>query len=508
MTSDRVKVTIHGKVYDVTDFLDQHPGGRDVFLEYRDKDATQEFDSTGHSDEAKRRLKTFLLGDSDAEPSKKEESKKSDAVMLEIKGSATVSSSRAGPFVWFWLSAGLGALAVIAAASTGNIATDFRKVYPAGGELGLGKFSITGKLTTEFVYPFLLQAPTYASIISSWVFYLCHQLGQYYILFSAQRAKEQKQLRWTESSDGWNPYAKAMLRLNLFFVVMHFIQTHLFYDGLASTVPEVTSQGSVIMMLVCIYILEMPRRGIIFNSAPKRNTDFFKAFTQFAKKHHGYIASFGIVYTFWYHPMEASGAHFTGFMYQFLLLIQSSLLYQQSHRNRWWTLALECFVAAHAFVTAIYQRPLTYLMFLFGFVFTFVLNHLYGSPIVQSYLSSPRDEKTRSRRYWTVLFCSIVLYLTVALLAYGLEGAIGRSWMIINIPMAMYASTLFYTILYGIAYFADNALLKHQFYTESSRFRIVLGVCWAILSNVAILLTFSLYFQATLRAPVLGKTIV
>lgn len=41
---DGVWVIIHGKVYDVTEWLDEHPGGSKILLKYAGKDATEEFD--------------------------------------------------------------------------------------------------------------------------------------------------------------------------------------------------------------------------------------------------------------------------------------------------------------------------------------------------------------------------------------------------------------------------------------------------------------------------------
>ncbi|KAI9136682.1 hypothetical protein BKA69DRAFT_1033355, partial [Paraphysoderma sedebokerense] len=46
---------------DITDFLDDHPGGKEVILEYKGKDMTAAFDKQGHSDEAKDMLSTYLL---------------------------------------------------------------------------------------------------------------------------------------------------------------------------------------------------------------------------------------------------------------------------------------------------------------------------------------------------------------------------------------------------------------------------------------------------------------
>ncbi|KAJ7068640.1 FMN-dependent dehydrogenase-domain-containing protein [Mycena amicta] len=37
-------IIVHGKVYDVTEFLDEHPGGSKIILKYAGKDATQEYD--------------------------------------------------------------------------------------------------------------------------------------------------------------------------------------------------------------------------------------------------------------------------------------------------------------------------------------------------------------------------------------------------------------------------------------------------------------------------------
>jgi L-lactate dehydrogenase (cytochrome) len=41
---DSCWVIIHGKAYDVTEFLPEHPGGSKIILKYAGKDATEEFD--------------------------------------------------------------------------------------------------------------------------------------------------------------------------------------------------------------------------------------------------------------------------------------------------------------------------------------------------------------------------------------------------------------------------------------------------------------------------------
>uniref|UniRef100_A0A182N698 Cytochrome b5 heme-binding domain-containing protein n=1 Tax=Anopheles dirus TaxID=7168 RepID=A0A182N698_9DIPT len=60
---DDVWMVIHDKVYDVTKFLSEHPGGEEVLVEYAGKEATAEFDDVGHSSDAKEQMKQFLVGE-------------------------------------------------------------------------------------------------------------------------------------------------------------------------------------------------------------------------------------------------------------------------------------------------------------------------------------------------------------------------------------------------------------------------------------------------------------
>jgi cytochrome b involved in lipid metabolism len=58
-----VWIIIDGKVYDVTGFLDEHPGGVDTIMDVAGIDGTSEFDGVGHSDSARQQLKKFYVGD-------------------------------------------------------------------------------------------------------------------------------------------------------------------------------------------------------------------------------------------------------------------------------------------------------------------------------------------------------------------------------------------------------------------------------------------------------------
>lgn len=56
-------VLVDGKVYDVTEFLSQHPGGDDVILACTGKDATDDFEDIGHSQSARQTMEGFRVGD-------------------------------------------------------------------------------------------------------------------------------------------------------------------------------------------------------------------------------------------------------------------------------------------------------------------------------------------------------------------------------------------------------------------------------------------------------------
>ncbi|XP_021112132.1 cytochrome b5 type B isoform X1 [Heterocephalus glaber] len=56
-------LVIHGRVYDVTRFLDEHPGGEEVLLEQAGVDASESFEDVGHSSDAREMLKQYYIGD-------------------------------------------------------------------------------------------------------------------------------------------------------------------------------------------------------------------------------------------------------------------------------------------------------------------------------------------------------------------------------------------------------------------------------------------------------------
>ncbi|KAI1180700.1 hypothetical protein F4777DRAFT_259177 [Nemania sp. FL0916] len=53
---------IHGQVYNVTDYLHDHPGGADVLADVAGKDASEEFDNAGHSEDASEIMALYHIG--------------------------------------------------------------------------------------------------------------------------------------------------------------------------------------------------------------------------------------------------------------------------------------------------------------------------------------------------------------------------------------------------------------------------------------------------------------
>ena len=59
-------IVIEGKVYDVTAFAPEHPGGPEFLTDHAGKvtdDVTEDFEDAEHSTSAKNQMKKFYIGD-------------------------------------------------------------------------------------------------------------------------------------------------------------------------------------------------------------------------------------------------------------------------------------------------------------------------------------------------------------------------------------------------------------------------------------------------------------
>jgi hypothetical protein len=223
-------------------------------------------------------------------------------------------------------------------------------------------------------YYWQLPDPSVWTRLSAWAGYALHQLSAWALIYYAQRHVR----RYV---NGLHPVNVIALAVNLIFILLHVVQSQLFYDGLAQDVSIYSSQGSVILLLVVVLLMESRRRGLVLG----RGTSMPKRIVDFVRRYHGYLFSWAAIYTFWYHPMVNTPGHLIGFFYMFLLLVQGSLFFTRAHLNRWWTVTLELMVAVHGALVAIMTSGPhgMWPMFLFGFLAIFVLTQMHGLGLPQ-----------------------------------------------------------------------------------------------------------------------------
>jgi hypothetical protein len=216
-------------------------------------------------------------------------------------------------------------------------------------------------------YFWKLPEATMAARISAWVLYGLHQLLTWLFVRGVLKSRDEKSSK---------PLRLTVIALagNLAFIVLHFIQTHLFYDGLAQDMPIFTSQDSVIGMLMIVLAMLVPVRGLFFGKKigqPVRAMEFIR-------RYHGYFIGWALVYTFWFHPMDGDWQLVFGFLYMFFLFIQVSFAATFIHRLVPWITLLEVFVAVHGTLVAFWSGSAIWPMFLFGFLLVFIVTQLFG----------------------------------------------------------------------------------------------------------------------------------
>ncbi|KAK1122934.1 hypothetical protein K0M31_008572 [Melipona bicolor] len=96
---NRTMFIIHDKVYDVTSFLNEHPGGEEILLDHGGKDASEDFDDVGHSKDALDLMNKYLVGElveSEKAGSKPKQTWTSDY----LKDKQNKDNQGMSPFVW------------------------------------------------------------------------------------------------------------------------------------------------------------------------------------------------------------------------------------------------------------------------------------------------------------------------------------------------------------------------------------------------------------------------
>ena len=216
-------------------------------------------------------------------------------------------------------------------------------------------------------YYWKLPEPTLWTRLSVWLLYAAHQIAIWGVIFLAQKERP----KYTSGLHRFNYWALA---INAIFILLHFAQTHLFYDGLAQDVSIWSSQGSVILVLVLILLMENRRRGLFWG----KKAPLSKEVVGIVRRYHGYIFAWATIYTFWYHPMVSTSGHLIGFIYMFLMLLQGSLFFTRIHINKWWMLVQEVAVLFHGTLVALMQGNGMWQMFAFGFGGIFVITQMHG----------------------------------------------------------------------------------------------------------------------------------
>ncbi len=221
-------------------------------------------------------------------------------------------------------------------------------------------------------YYWKLPNPTFLSHFTAWSGYILHQLVSWGLMYWAQ----EKGLKY---SDKLQPVNLIALGANAAFVLLHLLQTHYFYDGLAQDTHIFASQASVMLLLGMVLVMENQRRGLALGA----KAPFMQEAGRVLRKYHGYIFSWAIVFTFWYHPMESSYGHLLGTFYTTLIMVQGSLFFTRMHTNKWWTLVMEVTVLIHGTLVAVMMANGQWAQFLFGFLGMFVITQMYGLRLPQ-----------------------------------------------------------------------------------------------------------------------------
>lgn len=233
----------------------------------------------------------------------------------------------------------------------------------------LSQFEIIPHPDDGFVYEWQLAEQTAWGQLTAWLGFAIHQTLIWGTIAYAQNRYSKR-----DYGRGLRPVNLWAIGINGVFIVLHYLQTMFFYDGIAQDLPSWTAQFAVALMLIVILGMENQRRGLFFG----RKVGFRKTFTDGLRKYHGYFFSFAVIYTFWFHPMIPTWGHLIGFIHVVLVMTQGSLMFLRVHLNKRWMLLLEILVLPHAFQVALNQGNDIWPMFFFGFAAIFLITQMHG----------------------------------------------------------------------------------------------------------------------------------
>jgi hypothetical protein len=229
-----------------------------------------------------------------------------------------------------------------------------------------------------FWYYWKLPTRNFWTMAIVWSFYLANQFLIWGAIYWAQKNLNKEKLNPTYQLTKYNLVVIAIM---VPFILLHLIQTQIWFDALAQDTPILTSMGSVIILLSMVLIMQNPVSGIFLGK--KAGKPYTSLVVNFFRHNHMYIFSWALIYTFWFHPMATDPQLISGFFYMFLLFTQMSLAYTRIHLDQRWIVTLQSWVAIHAVFVAFFNTQYfgsadMWPMFFTGFAFMFIFTYMYA----------------------------------------------------------------------------------------------------------------------------------
>ncbi|KAI6656079.1 hypothetical protein LOD99_11334 [Oopsacas minuta] len=224
------------------------------------------------------------------------------------------------------------------------------------------------------------------------------------------------------------------------FVILHLLQTHYSYDGIAQDAAEMVPIIGTVLSLVVLALMQQTERGLVFGYG--LDTETFIALTNIARRFHPFIVGWDIVFTFWYHPMEGGVHHIPGLLPLLCIFIQGCLLFTTVHLNPIWRVALELLGFPHAiyieyshpergrwkmFLTGVLLTPIVvhFHMFNMSFILTTSLLVCYVTLVVVLYRDMPWYRWTEPLHFPCIIFLLIFLVYGIMYIPYSVTNVLG-----------------------------------------------------------------------------------
>lgn len=152
------------KVYNVTDYVRDHPGGADVLLDVAGTDATEAYEDVGHSEDADEIMASYLIGT--AKDAVKHSKKKREVHVIQpsppvhqgssrswfMAGPAVVTAASLGGALLFYSSTGNTRISQLLEKLPGHSINPFAAIHTPHGHV------LTGGFSTGFLAALLISA--------------------------------------------------------------------------------------------------------------------------------------------------------------------------------------------------------------------------------------------------------------------------------------------------------------------------------------------------------------